>query len=261
LSATGYLLWHQALKDAFIGSATIAQEAKITYHEYGSWLTFPPTNIEAPKIMLKVEKEWITFAISYETPEGLNRLRNVLNMQGNRASTKLLAQLNKLDSRFKTKLFKRIEIQTNIAYTEVKSFISNKLDTTLLKSLIIDAEAIKQEGLRMRKNTQEKLTPSFSLVYLSFESNLPNYANFLTAMKPIYDLTLNLRENAAMPIPKIDKANVEASTYRMFVGLLNEARKKNLISAEKRRAMDKRWRDEAESRLVLTEELNQLIKP
>ncbi|MCX6642626.1 MAG: hypothetical protein NTV15_04480 [Candidatus Bathyarchaeota archaeon] len=139
MSATGYLLWYQALKDAFIGAATIAQEAKITYHEYGSWLIFPSTNIEAPRLMLKVEKEWITFAISYETPEVLNRLRNVLNMQGNRASTEILAQLNKLDSRFKTKLFKRIEIQNNVTYTEVKSFISNKLDATLLKSLIVDA--------------------------------------------------------------------------------------------------------------------------
>ena len=261
MSATGYLLWHQALKDAFIDPATLEQEEKIAYHEYGSWLIYPPTNNEAPKIMLRVEKEWITFAISYETPEGLNRLRNVLNMQGNRASTELLVQLNKLDSRFKTKLFKRIEIQNNAVYTEIKSFISNKLDATLLKSLIVDAEAIKQEGLRIRKNSQEKLTFSFSLVYLSFESNLPNFANFLAAMKPIYDLTLNLRENAATPLPKIDKANVEASTYRIFVGLLNDARKKNLISAEQRREKDKRWRGEAESRLVLTEELNNLLKP
>jgi len=260
LSATSYLLWHQALKDVFIGSTTLEQEEKITYHEYGSWLIFPQPNIEAPKIMLKVEKEWITFAISYETPEGLIRLRNVLNMQRNRASGELLTQLNKLDSRFKTKLFKRIETQNNVIYTEVKSFISNKLDATILKSLIVDAEAIKQEGLKKRKNSQEKLTASFSLVYLSFESNILNYANFLSAMKLIYDLTLNLRENVAKPLPKIDKANVEASNYRIFVGLLNEARKKNLISAEQRRGKDKRWRDEAESRFVLTEELNHLLK-
>lgn len=260
MSATGYLLWYQALNDAFIGGAPTVSEAKVACYEYGSWLIFPTISIEAPRLMLKVEKEWITFAISYETPEGLNRLRNVLNMQGNRASAELLAQLNKLDSRFKTKLFKRTELQNNVAYSEVKSFISNKLDATLLSRLIVDAEAIKQEGLRARKSSQEKLTPSLSLVYLSFESNLSQHGNFLVAMKPIYDLTLNLRENAAMPLPRIDKMKVEANTYRIFVGLLNEARKKNLISAEQRRAMDKRWRDEVESRLVLNEELNCLLK-
>lgn len=48
--------------------------------------------------------------------------------------------------------------------------------------------------------------------------------------------------------------------YGQFVELLNTLRGKGLVSAEKRRELDKRWRGEPVNRDIVLEEIERLIE-
>ena len=48
--------------------------------------------------------------------------------------------------------------------------------------------------------------------------------------------------------------------YGQFVELLNTLRGKGLVSAEKRRQLDKRWRGEPVNRDIVLEEIERLIE-
>ena len=48
--------------------------------------------------------------------------------------------------------------------------------------------------------------------------------------------------------------------YAQFVELLNTIRREGLISAEKRRKLDKRWRDKVVNRDIVLEEIEQLME-
>jgi hypothetical protein len=49
--------------------------------------------------------------------------------------------------------------------------------------------------------------------------------------------------------------------YREFIEVLNEARRRDLISAERRREINQMWRDNEDMREELLEELRILIAP
>ena len=52
----------------------------------------------------------------------------------------------------------------------------------------------------------------------------------------------------------------ERMKYGQFVELLNTVRSKGLVSAEKRRALDKRWRGEPVNRDIVLEEIERIIE-
>ncbi len=51
----------------------------------------------------------------------------------------------------------------------------------------------------------------------------------------------------------------ERMKYGQFVELLNTIRSKGLVSAEKRRNLDKRWRGEPVNRDIVLEEIERII--
>ncbi len=52
----------------------------------------------------------------------------------------------------------------------------------------------------------------------------------------------------------------ERMKYGQFVELLNTVRSKGLVSAEKRRDLDKRWRGEPVNRDIVLEEIERIIE-
>ncbi len=52
----------------------------------------------------------------------------------------------------------------------------------------------------------------------------------------------------------------ERMKYGQFVELLNTVRSKGLVTAEKRRALDKRWRAEPVNRDIVLEEIERIIE-
>ncbi len=52
----------------------------------------------------------------------------------------------------------------------------------------------------------------------------------------------------------------ERMKYGQFVELLNTIRSKGLVSAEKRRDLDKRWRGEPVNRDIVLEEIERIIE-
>ena len=52
----------------------------------------------------------------------------------------------------------------------------------------------------------------------------------------------------------------ERLKYRQFVELLNTVRSKGLVSAEKRRELDKRWRGEPVNRDIVLDEIARIME-
>lgn len=52
----------------------------------------------------------------------------------------------------------------------------------------------------------------------------------------------------------------ERMKYGQFVELLNTVRSKGLVTAEKRRELDKRWRGEPVNRDIVLEEIERIIE-
>ena len=256
MSKPSILPWYIIAENTFLGQVPHVKDEELDLPP-GTWLTLPGTSVEAPSIILRVEEEWITFGIAYETPEGLARLRNVLNMRNSPVATELVGLLKGLDPRFKTKLQRKTEANGKVGYVEVKSYVSAKVDAYLLTLMLVDAEAIKQEGFKARGGP--KLSPSLSIAQISVQPEPRDFAECLRTLKPLHELASNLRSRAAAPRIKVDKARVDIDSYRAFTLMLNEARGKDMISAESRRAMDKKWREDPESREILAEELGRLL--
>jgi hypothetical protein len=58
----------------------------------------------------------------------------------------------------------------------------------------------------------------------------------------------------------VEEEEYKRIKYGQFVELLNVIRSKNLISAQKRRDFDKRWRAEPENRDIILEELEKIAE-
>ena len=58
----------------------------------------------------------------------------------------------------------------------------------------------------------------------------------------------------------VDVPNDARLKYGQFVELLNTIKSKGLVSAERRRELDKRWRTEQENRDLILEEIERIIE-
>jgi len=225
----------------------------------GAYLVVPGGGRESPSIIMRFEQEWTTVAIALETPEGLARLRNVMNMRRSPAAVRLLEIMAGLDPRFKAKLQRKVDAAAGPSYTDVRSYVSRKVDATLLNQLLVEAEALKQEGLKARR-AGDAFTPSLSLAHLQIETGNLLIDQLLVQVRPMYDLVSNLRGVAASPPRWADTERKEIDGYRAFVEMLNEARRRGALSSEERRHKEKAWRDEPSERQALTEELSRLLR-
>ncbi len=226
---------------------------------FGIYLVIPGEGRESPSVIMRAEPEWLTVAVALETPEGLARLRNVMNMRGSPVARKLIELMGFLDPRFKTKLQRRVDTPTGPSYTDVRSYVSQKVNAALMGQLLVESEALKQEGLKARR-AGSSFTPSLNLAHLQVEIGNPLTEHLLAQVRPLYELISNLRGAAAAPLQRVDTARQAIDGYRVFVGMLNEARRRGTVSSEERRRMEKSWRDEPGTRQALTEELTRLLR-
>ncbi|MBN1682175.1 hypothetical protein JW865_01315 [Candidatus Bathyarchaeota archaeon] len=213
---------------------------------------------ENPEFRILIEQDWITLGIIYNNPKQIMRLRNFLNIQNNPLLTEFNNALSSLDSSFKTKLIKQSKNPNNIKYTEYRSYITNRLDTFLIKRLIIEAEGIKQEIFKNKSNNFEK--PLIVLTQVSIEKDPIQYYDLLHKMSVLYEFVSNLRLKLAVSVPKKNLLKESQAVYMNLVKMLNEAQKRKLITPEKRRNLEKKWRENEAFRVEVVEELEQILK-
>jgi hypothetical protein len=205
--------------------------------------------------LLNVEQEWVSVAVAFETKEGLARLRSQFGHRKTPAADQLLTLLKESDARFKTKLQKKTEKPGAVSYSEVKSVISCKIDQFAFTRLIIEADAVKQED-----GKEGRATASLSLLHLMIPLDQALLERNLPTVKRVYDLARSLNASSA-PLPKlVSFTKTDSGGYRQYIEMLNDARSQDIVSAEQRRDLDRRWRENPGDRPELVEDLTRLLK-
>jgi len=215
-------------------------------------------NDDKPLLLIRDEFEWITISIVYDDPKQLKDLKNFITMKNNPSLKDLLSILNSLDPNYKTKLVKRTEKNGDCKYIEIRSYITNRIDGYLINRLIIETEGTRQEIFKKKTDNFEK--PVFILTQLSIPKSQEKFNDALKQSQTLYLFLSNLRGQVAFAVPKRDKTQEMQSSYNALVKMLNEAQKRNLISPQNRRELEKQWRTNSEMKQEIVTRLEAILK-
>ena len=82
----------------------------------------------------------------------------------------------------------------------------------------------------------------------------------LDDIKPLFATVSGIKTQREIISDRLSKPRVKRNLYREFIEALNEARKQDLISAERRRKINQQWKDDEDGREELMEMLRELLK-
>jgi hypothetical protein len=122
---------------------------------------------------------------------------------------------------------------------------------------------LRKGGIHVLNNQSVYISPKTPQLYLTWVRVPLIEAKFITALreiKPIYKTLKGIKTQREIISEGLRKPKIKRNIYRKFIESLNEARKLDLISAEKRREFNKKWREEQDKRESLMEQLKELIK-
>ncbi len=213
-----------------------------------------------PNLTLQLSDETIDIRISYRTRESLQTFRNIFKEPHNHHLKKLIEELNNLDLTYETILIskKRSTPKPRI----VRKYLSSRLDQQLIEK-ILD----KIQNLRKGTRTPEQdhsiyiqpETPEFVFLRQNTPLNTKKFIQTLQRIKPIYKILLEVKTRRELISAKINKPKLKKNLYRNFVETLNTARSRKLITAEKRRELNDKWKKNTKSREDLLSQIKKLI--
>jgi len=91
--------------------------------------------------------------------------------------------------------------------------------------------------------------------------NQEAFRETLREIKPLIELLSSIKTQHEIIRERLGRPRKERNVYREFVDALNEVKAKGLISAERRRELDKRWRQYEDERDELLREVRALLSP
>ncbi|MCK4702292.1 hypothetical protein KAT55_02935, partial [Candidatus Bathyarchaeota archaeon] len=161
-----------------------------------------------------------------------------------------------------TKLYSRSEEGSDPEL--IRRYLSSRLDGQLLRRLLEEADEMRKGGIRIVNNQSVYVQPQAPEVHLVTVSNTLNQEAFretLREIKPLIELLSSIKTQHEIIRERLGRPRKERNVYREFVDALNEVKAKGLISAERRRELDKRWRQYEDERDELLREVRALLSP
>jgi hypothetical protein len=222
-----------------------------------------PMNMKKPipKIMLQINDNNIELGIIYNNQESLKLFRNIFKSIHTDDRGKFFNQLQSLDSNYETLLYIK---ERNKNPELLRKYITARLDLQLLERVIDDMLNLHKGGIQIQNNQSVYITPKTPQLYLT-RVNVPlieaKFIEALREIKPIYKTLKGIKTQREIISDRLRKPKIKRNIYREFIEALNEARKQDLISAEKRREFNKKWREEKDKRESLMKQLMELINP
>jgi hypothetical protein len=222
-----------------------------------------PMNMKKPipKIMLQINDNNIELGIIYNNQESLKLFRNIFKSIHTDDRGKFFNQLQSLDSNYETLLYIK---ERNKNPELLRKYITARLDPQLLERVIDDMLNLHKGGIQIQNNQSVYITPKTPQLYLT-RVNVPlieaKFIEALREIKPIYKTLKGIKTQREIISDRLRKPKIKRNIYREFIEALNEARKQDLISAEKRREFNKKWREEKDKRESLMKQLMELINP
>ncbi len=214
-----------------------------------------------PQLSIKLSDTEIELGILYSEQEQLELLKNIFRETHSREMETLLSSLQSLDPSYETILYSRSRDEKPML---LRKYVSARLDAQLMERLIDECEGLRRGG-RQIQNNQSVYVPPKSLEFYLTRITVPldekRYSEALGDIKPLFTTVTGIKTQREIISERLSKPRVKRNLYREFIEALNEARKRDLISAERRREINQRWKDDEDGREELMEILRELINP
>lgn len=209
-----------------------------------------------PQISLELRDTGIELGILYHEQPQLDLFKNLFKETHSKEMKRLLELLQNLSPFYETVLYSK---NRNEEIRLIQKYLSSRLDKRLLERIIDECESLRKGGRRIENNESIYIpprTPQLFLTRIKIPLNEQDYRDALLTIKPIYALLVEIKTQREIISEKLNKPRLKKNLYREFVETLNEVRRRDLISAKRRREINKQWREREEER----EELMELLK-
>ncbi|HEX9914912.1 MAG TPA: hypothetical protein VGB32_08335 [Candidatus Bathyarchaeia archaeon] len=215
-----------------------------------------------PALHLSVRDQGVTLSIRYGTRKALDHLARIRDEPHAEQRRLLLEAVGGLDARYQTRLYGD---GGEAGKTElVRSYLTSRLDEQLLSRLLDEAESMRRGGTSVEQGRSVYLqprSPLLSFVEVSTALDPIEYTDAASKLKPVLGVLLDIKTQRELIRERVEEPSRQVNQYRDYVEVLNQARRQGLISAERRRELDRLWRDNPDERDSLIEGLRELLNP
>jgi hypothetical protein len=215
-----------------------------------------------PTLEVELREDDLCIALVYRNANSLRHLKNLLHPTQTASQGAFTDSMKMLPVLFETLLLKRGFKESD--YSLVKKYVASRVDTPMLSLLIEEAETIRSGGRKTYDGGsvyEAPATPVLCLLYKQQKSSEADLRETLVNMNPIILLITGVKTQREIIHSRLSKPVNEAKKYREFIELINKARSIDIISAEERRSLEKRWREVPEERGPIEEDLKRRINP
>ena len=214
-----------------------------------------------PRLSIKLSDSSVELGILYNDPEQLELLKNIFRETHKLENENLLKQLHTLDPSYETILYSRGRDEKPFL---LRKYVSARLDQQLIERLIEEIEGLRKGGRQIQSNQSIYLSPKTPELYLTriiTPLNEKEYRAALENIKPVFSTVSGIKTQREIISEKLSKPKVKRNMYREFIEALNEVKKRDLISAERWREINQKWRDDEDEREELLAILQELLNP
>ncbi len=262
-----YVGWYRLIEEELGGLAPSLSEREVMENVSAEdVLIVPLGTTEAaedkplPSLHLRLRDQELELAIVYETKKSIEHLENIFSETHREEHVRLLNLLGGLRVGCETRLYTESRGGSGMELT--RRYLSSKLDGLLLRRLLDEVDELRKGGRRILNNQSVYVIPRSPEVHLaSITTPLSEEAfrQALSEVRPLIELLSSIKTRREMIRERLAKPRKTRNVYREFVEALNEARAEGLISAERRRELDGRWRRGEEDRDGLLREVRALL--
>jgi hypothetical protein len=213
-----------------------------------------------PSLRLRLRDQGLELAIVYESKNSVEHLENIFRETHREEHGRLFTLLGGLHAGYETKLYTRSGEGSGMELT--RRYLSSRMDGELLRRLLDEADELRKGGRRIVNNQSVYVKPQSPDIHLASVSNPLSQEGFretLREMKPLIGLLSDIKTRREVIRERLGRSRKMRNVYKEFVDSLNEARAEGLISAERRRELDRRWRESEEERDELLKEVRALL--
>jgi len=212
-----------------------------------------------PQLSIKLSDTGIELGIIYQETEQLELLKNIFRETHSRDLEKLLSSLDELDPSYETVLYSQ---QSDKKPMLLRKYVTARVDAQLLERIIEEAESLRKGGHQIVNNQSVYVQPRSPMLYMT-RINTPldefKYRDALSVIKPLFKVLTGIKTQREIISDRLSKPRQRRNMYREFIEALNKARNDDLISAERRREINKKWRDNEDEREELMDYLKELL--
>ena len=267
-SRASFLRWYVLIRGILRDLVSNLSDVEVMEYVSGDVLTVPlvGTGEESrpmPVLEITPGNDWVTISLVYRDAEAMKHLENILHPSQSKDLGQLEASLRALPSAFETCLLKR-GFKEDAGFVLSRKYVASRVDGSILRLLIGESKVIRSGGRRNvdgRSVYEAPATPILQLNHIKVKATDGEFNAAVVSLKPTLAILSAAKTQREIIHSRFAKPVNHANKYRDFIELLNKARGLNVVFAEERRGLDKRWREVPEERGPIEEDLKRRLGP